>query len=100
MARYILLAMNGPTSPGEDAAYNAWYDEVHVPDLLACPAVKSARRFKAVQQKGLNNPYVALYEIETDDLQAVLAQLPAPDVPFFDRSCSTSIVAIEMEADD
>ncbi|TZG27380.1 DUF4286 family protein [Sphingomonas montanisoli] len=100
MARYILLAMNGPTSPGEDAAYNEWYNGTHVPDLLACEAVKSARRFKVVQQKGLNNPYVAAYDIETDDLAATLAQLPPPDVPYFDLANSAHILAIEIDPEE
>jgi hypothetical protein len=97
MARYLLLALNGPTEPATEDAYNKWYSEVHVPDLLAAPGVKSARRFKIVQQKPGNWPYAAAYEIETDDLAATLAQMPAPDVPFFKGDDSGHVLAIEID---
>ena len=54
MARYLLLALNGPTKgEGDEATYNRWYDEVHVPDLLDVAGIKSARRFKIIQSKGV-----------------------------------------------
>jgi hypothetical protein len=97
MAKYILLALNGPTAgKGDEETYNRWYDEVHVPDLLAISGITSARRFK-VLKSSTPWPYVAAYEIETDDLQAVLAEMetkPRPFDPTFDRSGSGHIVAI------
>lgn len=43
-----------------EAAFNDWYDNVHLPDILACPGWLSARRFRCVE----GGPrYVAMYEI-------------------------------------
>jgi hypothetical protein len=97
MAKYILLAMNGPTTgEGDEETYNRWYDDVHVPDLLAVSGIISARRFK-VLKSSMPWPYVAAYEIETDDLPAVLAEMettPRPFDPTFDRSVSGHILAM------
>jgi hypothetical protein len=48
--------------------YNRWYDEVHVPEVLAVPGFVSARRFRSE-----DGDYLAIYELEADDLDAVLA---------------------------
>lgn len=41
-------------------AFHRWYDEVHVPALLACPGWLSARRYEALD----GGPrYAAVYEI-------------------------------------
>lgn len=98
MTKYLLLALNGPTSPEGEPAYNRWYDEIHVPDLLEVPGVTSAQRFKVVQGN-VSWPYVAAYEIETDDLAEVLRVMetqPRPFDPSFDRSNSGHILAIAI----
>ena len=46
--------------PEHEAAFNRWYDEVHLPELLACPGWLSARRYTALDG---GPKYVALYEI-------------------------------------
>lgn len=45
--------------PAHEEAFNRWYDEVHLPDLLACPGWLSARRYTALE----GPKYVAVYEI-------------------------------------
>jgi hypothetical protein len=99
MAKYLLLALNGPTDgEGDEARYNRWYDEVHIPDLLALDGVTSARRYKVVRGS-VPWPYVAAYEIETDDLPALMQAMtdePRPFDPTFDRSRSGHILAIAL----
>ncbi len=98
MAKYLLLAMNGPTEPALETTYNRWYDEVHLPDLLEVPGVTSARRFKVIQGN-VPWPYVAAYEIETDDLRGVLEVMehqPRPFDPSLDRSNSGHILGIAL----
>jgi len=46
--------------PAHEDAFNRWYDNVHIPDLLACPGWLSARRFMAL---GGGPKYAAVYEI-------------------------------------
>lgn len=49
--------------PAHEAAFNRWYDQVHIPALLACPGWLSARRFVSLE----GGPrYAAVYEVEGD----------------------------------
>jgi|EndMetStandDraft_4_1072995.scaffolds.fasta_scaffold44393_3 hypothetical protein len=76
MARYAMVVQSRPRE-GREADYNAWYDEVHLADVAALPGVVSGRRFEfaggMVGEPG--QPYLAIYEIETEDMQAFVAEL-------------------------
>lgn len=79
MAKYTFVVLTNPTA-GKEEEYNRWYNEQHIPDVLNVPGFVCAQRFKlADAQMGGNNPYryLALYEIETDDLAAALKELKA-----------------------
>ena len=69
MAKGIIYVETYPSSPEREQEYNTWYDEVHLGELVALDGIVSARRLRPVNGEG---PYVALYEIEGDDLQAIL----------------------------
>lgn len=57
-----------------EAAFNAWYEDTHFPDLLRCPGWLSARRFVSI---GQGPKYAAMYEVagqwafETPEFQAI-----------------------------
>lgn len=74
MPRGILYVESRPSSPDRDAEYNSWYDDIHLGELMALEGFVSARRLRPVADDG---PYVALYEIEGDDLQAILDNMLA-----------------------
>lgn len=77
MATHILLAYT-ECVPGTDEAFNAWYDAVHVHDVLKVPGFVSARRFEAVPDMRGELPinrYLAIYEFETDDSEVALKDL-------------------------
>ncbi len=79
MAKYTFVVLTNPTS-GKEAEYNEWYNGQHIPDVLNVPGFVRAQRFKLTDaQMGPNNPhkYLALYEIETDNLAGALAALKA-----------------------
>ena len=40
-----LLIVTAEVDTTVEAAWNRWYDEVHLPDALACPGVRSGRRY-------------------------------------------------------
>ncbi len=66
--------------PGQDDAYNDWYDKQHLAEVLAVDGFVAAQRFKLVDVPG--NPqgasrYLAIYEIEADDPGAVIDRLTA-----------------------
>lgn len=62
--------------PGREEEFNAWYDRQHVADVLRVPGFVAAQRFKLAQpDSSLPGRYLALYEVETDNPQAALAEL-------------------------
>lgn len=81
MAKYTFLAMTNPVA-GKEAEFNEWYDTHHIPDVVNVPGFVSGQRFRlADSQFGGEGSkiykYLALYEIETDDIAATIKELRA-----------------------
>jgi hypothetical protein len=80
MSKYVFIVMSNPTA-GNESEYNEWYDKVHLPDVLNVPGFVAAQRFRLgdTQFGDGNRPhrYLALYEVETDDMAATLKELTA-----------------------
>lgn len=78
MAKYTFVVLTNATE-GKDAEFNEWYNKQHIPDVLNIPGIVAAQRFKLApaQMGDPNKPhrYLALYEIETDDLAGVLKDM-------------------------
>jgi hypothetical protein len=80
MAKGKFIVFNEPQSTEVNAEFNAWYSDTHVRQILEnCPSITAAARFKLVA--GQLNPmpgnpnYMAIYDIEADDLMAAFAEL-------------------------
>ena len=72
--RALLVVLSGPISPERDEAYNDWYTDVHLPDVLAVPGYGRAARYQAFSgERSLDQEYLALYELEVADLAALRA---------------------------
>jgi hypothetical protein len=73
VAKYVFVVFTEPVE-GQDAEYNEWYSDVHIADVLKLDGIVAARRFKLAAmdppQDG-HRPYLALYEIETDDVSEI-----------------------------
>jgi hypothetical protein len=81
MAKYTFVVMTNPTAGKEDE-FNEWYDKQHIPDVLNVPGFVSGQRFRIADaqmggEASKAHKYLALYEIETDDLAGVLKELRA-----------------------
>jgi len=80
MAKYTFVVMTNPVA-GKEAEFNDWYNRNHIPDVLNVPGFVCAQRFRLadVQMGGdaASRPYkyLAIYEIETDDLEGALKEL-------------------------
>ena len=78
MARHVLAVLSNPTD-GNDDEYNAWYDDTHLADVLTVPGFVAARRFAlAAPVPGQDGPaqrYLAIYEVESDDLPGAIHAL-------------------------
>jgi len=78
MTRYKMLVLSRPTQ-GNEPEYNDWYQNTHLKQIVAIPGFISAQRFKlSVGMRGEETyPYMAIYEIETDDVEAAFRALEA-----------------------
>jgi hypothetical protein len=80
MAKYTFIVMTNPVA-GKEAEYNQWYNQHHVPDVLNVPGFVCAQRFRLADTQfggnGRDHKYLAIYEIETDDLPGTLKELRA-----------------------
>jgi hypothetical protein len=74
MAKGILV-VHTAAAEGRDDEFHSWYNDVHLVDILKLAGFTSARRYSRVG--GGDQPYLAIYEIEADDLQAAQAGIGA-----------------------
>jgi len=79
MAKYTFVVLSNPTTPGQEAEYNEWYNKIHIPDVLNVPGFVAAQRFTLADAQLGDGPhahrYLALYEIDTDDAKGALKEL-------------------------
>jgi hypothetical protein len=71
VAKGILYVETRPASPDQEDSYHAWY-EGHMRELMAIDGFVAARRFAPVDGDG---PFVAIYEIESDEIESARARL-------------------------
>jgi hypothetical protein len=68
--------------PEHEAEFNEWYNTEHIPQLAAVPGVIMARRFRATSA---NRKYVALYHLESPEVQASTAWKNAANTPWTEK---------------
>ena len=69
--KFLYVVFGTPASPAADGEFNEWYNDQHIPDVLALPGVVSAQRYKVRQlDREAGKPakfgYMTVYEIEGD----------------------------------
>ena len=77
MRRYKLLIFSKPV-PGREQEYNDWYQNLHLSDVVAISGIRSAQRFRfnqAIVASTEPLPYLAIYDVETDDINGTIQQL-------------------------
>jgi hypothetical protein len=83
MRKFKMLVFSEPF-PGREDEFNEWYTNQHLDDLCALPGFTSAQRFtlNSVTMGTALNKYLAIYDVETDDPDAVMAGMfAARDTP-------------------
>jgi hypothetical protein len=76
---YLSVVMADCTDPAQEAAWNAWYDHSHVPNLTRVPGYLSGARFRVKSDprfggKKMGPKYLALYEWEGRHCLQTLAE--------------------------
>jgi len=78
----IMVVQSHPCDPAREDEYNEWYSKTHLPELLAVPGFVTARRYKvhnggAAESDQPTHSYLAIYEIDADDLADPVRELRA-----------------------
>ena len=75
-AKQLVLVLSEPTA-GQEAEYNDYYENLHLEEVLGTTVLKSAQRFKLVDEAGeaCPLPYLALYEAEVEDSTSIVENL-------------------------
>jgi len=100
MKKYRFVVLSNPT-PGMEDEYNKWYNETHMREVVAVSGIDTAQRFKIHEESlrpGVNpaHKYLAIYEIETDDISSVMEDLrsrPGTPAMFISEAFDTSTVS-------
>ncbi len=76
MPKYKLIVLTTPL-PGREAEYHDWYDNTHLPELVNAFGMEGAQRYALVARLtgSDTNPYLAIYDIETEDPMALLGAI-------------------------
>ena len=67
MPKGIIYVETMPASPDREAEYHEWYNDTHLEQILSVEGIVSARRFAPTDGNG---PFIAIYELDCDDLDA------------------------------
>lgn len=57
----VVLSVKLDVAPDCDREFNHWYNEIHIPEVLACPGWLTARRYECLDGEPR---YLALYNLE------------------------------------
>ena len=76
MPKFKLVALSTPVAGKEDE-FHDWYQNVHLPQIVALPGGKGAQRYKLVTKLMGSEPnqFLAIYDIECDDATAFLGAM-------------------------
>lgn len=79
MTRHVLVVLSN-AADGCDDEFNDWYDHQHLGDVLAVDGFVAAQRFRLSDaqlraDEAMPYRYLAVYEIEADDLNTPLRSL-------------------------
>jgi hypothetical protein len=74
MGKWLLVAQSNCTDPAREEEFNHWYNTVHVPDVLETPGILRGTRFKNDEPQEGHWKYLAIYEVETEDIQQTISR--------------------------
>ena len=73
MGHYLYVVLCNPV-PGREDEFNQWYTEQHLDDVMREAGFSACQRFRRAEMTASQrapNEYLAFYEIDTDDIDAV-----------------------------
>ena len=74
MPKGIMYVETMTVSSDKEAEYHKWYNDTHLAQITSVDGIVSARRFAPADGNG---PFIAIYELDCDDLDAAVQRLRA-----------------------
>ena len=67
MPKHVVVVLSEPFE-GQDKAYNDWYENTHIDEVLSSAGIDSGQRFELTAEEGMKSPhkYLAFYEVEAE----------------------------------
>jgi uncharacterized protein (TIGR02118 family) len=62
--------------PGDEAKFNKWYNEVHIPMLMRFKGIKKVTRYKVMGESKEKGQYLAIYEYDSQEAMSALNASP------------------------
>jgi hypothetical protein len=72
MAKWLTVAETNCADASRESEFNEWYDNIHLPDVLELPGMMRITRYENTEPSSGKAKFLALYEIETDDIGAFI----------------------------
>jgi hypothetical protein len=95
--KYRMVAFSSPLQ-GKEEAFNKWTQDIHIPEVVSAYGFTGAQRFKlGMALAGNSQPYMTIYEIETDDIGKSLGEVGAKATTRSDAIDYGSATAIVYE---
>ncbi len=104
MEKWFFIVESNCTDKAREADFNEWYDKIDLPDVLETAGFIKATRYKC--ESALNQRYdriefpegkgryLALYEIETDDIDGVMKELLEGVATMRERGRLTDLITV------
>lgn len=75
MTKHVFMIITEVPAADEAAAFEDWYVNRHMPDVLAIPGFTAAQRFRLAPDAEAGDRFMTIYEMECDDRKAVMAEV-------------------------
>ena len=73
----ILLSLVNVDDPSKEPAFNEFYENVHIPDMLGTPGILGVQRFVCIDENMGKGKYLTILEFSPLDAQIILGQVRA-----------------------
>ena len=76
--KHLVVVLTEP-SEGQEEEFNDYYENLHLDEVIKTTGWETAQRFKLVDEQGRSCPlpYLALYEVESENSEEILQGLNA-----------------------
>ena len=64
-------------APSREAEFHEWYNTIHIPDRMNTPGFNGARRYEAREARDGRGQYLAIYNLQSDDIDQTWSRVLA-----------------------